>query len=100
MSSVLGRGVLLPAVLSLASAVCALGLLGWLPSHLIGEHQLGPELQPGTITWWLLAGVLLAQSVLVLVTARAPAGALVVIAGLPLLLVRLRSRPWASTRCR
>ena len=87
MSSVLGRGVLLPAVLSLASAVCALGLLGWLPSHLIGEHQLGPELQPGTITWWLLAGVLLAQSVLVLVTARAPAGALVVIAGLPLLLV-------------
>lgn len=85
-SPVLGRG-LLPAVLSLVGGVCALGLLVWLPSHLVGEHQLGPQLQPGRITWWLVAGVLLAQSVLVFVMARIPAGALVVIAGLPLLLV-------------
>ena len=87
MSPVLARGPLVSTVLSLVGAVCALGLLVWLPSHLVGEHQLGPQLQLGTITWWLVAGVLLAQSVLVLVVARSPAGALVVIAGLPLLLM-------------
>lgn len=81
------RGAPLPAVLSVVVAACALALLVWLPPHVVGEHRLGPLLQPGRITWWLIAAVLLAQAALVSTAARTPARALVVIAGLPLLLV-------------
>ena len=87
MSPVRGRGLLLPAVLSLVGVVCALGLLAWLPPHLVGEHRLGARLQPGTIAWWVIAGVLVAQSVLVLAVARIATWPLVVIAALPLVLV-------------
>ncbi|RYZ31843.1 MAG: hypothetical protein EOP01_02515, partial [Propionibacteriaceae bacterium] len=78
---------MLLVALALVGGACALGLAIWLPSHLKGEHQLGPRLQPGEFTWWMVAGVLLAQSVLVLMVARRPASALVLITGLPLLLV-------------
>ena len=83
----LKRVALLPALLSVVVAGCALGLLAWLPPHVVGEHRLGPLLQPGRVTWWLIAAVLVAQSVLVSTAARTPVRAVVVIAGLPLLLV-------------
>ena len=92
-TAVRGRRPVLPVVLALVGGASALALVVWLPSHLVGEHQLGPELQPGEVTWWMVTGVLLAQSVLVVVVARSPAGALVLVTGLPLVILLAPAPP-------
>ena len=96
-TSVLSRRPVLPAVmpvvLALVGGAGAFAFVVWLPSHLTGEHQMGPRLQLAQVTWWMVAGVLLAQSALVVVVARFPARALILITGLPLVLVLTPAPP-------
>ena len=92
-TSVPSRRPVLPVVLALVGGVSALAFAAWLPSHLTGEHRLGPRLQSGEVTWWIVVGVLLAQSVLIIGVPRFPAGALLLVTGLPLVLVLAPAPP-------